>query len=175
LSDTDIPSISENDATVRKRPSPWVMLITMLLIISGLIVSSALLLDYAADLYAQDEHADASPFDLDGLIEQGRKWSKQEKHENLPDASAPQEKEEHDSAVKRFFSGTDNETVRWPKLKLTGFGTSSDAEGAFAIINGRQVLVNTSIDEVKLIEVHTHGAVVEYKGERKILTLDPGR
>ena len=172
MSETSIPPISENDATTPERSSPWVMLITMLLLISGLILSSAMLLHYAIDMNTKDGGSRASLFDFAGMFRQSREWSTKATSEDIPDASVDEEQEAQDSAVKRYFSGNSDGTVRWPKLKLTGFGKSSDAEGAFAIINGKHVLVNTSLGEVKLIEVRTHGAVVEYRGERKILTLD---
>ena len=52
---------------------------------------------------------------------------------------------------------------------------ATDAEGGFAIINGKRVLVGTSIGDVKLVEILNHGALVEYKGEQKMLTVDQSR
>jgi hypothetical protein len=77
-------------------------------------------------------------------------------------------------SVKRFFP-RDNAEVRWPKLKLTGFGRSADGEGGFGIINEKHVLKGQEISGVKLVEIRAHGVVLEYKGERKTLAVDPIR
>jgi len=74
--------------------------------------------------------------------------------------------------VKKFFDRQKEQrenTVRWPKLKVTGFGTSTDIDGSFAIINGQRVLLNHYINGVQLVEIRAHDIVVEYKGERRIL------
>jgi hypothetical protein len=171
LNEADIPPISENNGSAAERSSPWIMVSTMLLLICGLILTSATLLHYAAGMQPNSESSGVSLLNFKGLIEHGLQWSEQvkfNKSQSVPDQA---DQEEQHSTVKRFFSGSSDETIRWPKLKLTGFGKSSDAEGAFAIINGQHVLVNTYIDEVKLVEVRTHGAWVEYRGERKFLTL----
>jgi hypothetical protein len=148
------------------------MLTTMLLLISVLIFSSVMLLRYASEKQSQSGNAHVSFFDFKRMVEQGRGWSEKVESIQSGDAAGSTEEDAQDSAVKRFFSGSSDGSVRWPKLKLTGFGKSSDAEGAFAIINGRHVLVNTYLDEVKLIEVRAYGAVVEYQGERKYLTVE---
>ncbi len=115
-------------------------------------------------------------------MEEGKEFSataqsanKQSGAETEPSASTGSNPS--DSSFKKFFSGGGggDGSVRWPKLKVTGFGTSADAEGGFAIINGKHVLVNTFIGEVKLVEIRTHGAVVEYKGEQKILPVESVR
>jgi hypothetical protein len=175
LSEIHIPPVSGNKDGIQERSSPWMMIFTLLLLISGFILSSVLLLNYDDSLQARHEGAGASIFELAAQFGQGGNRTMQTESEPIPEKSVEDEPEALDSAVRRFFSGGNDGSVRWPKLKLTGFGKSSDAEGAFAIINGRQVLVNTCIDDVKLIEVRTHGAVVEYRGERKMLTLDSGR
>ena len=81
------------------------------------------------------------------------------------------EKEPSSGGFKLF--GDRPAKVNWPKLKLTGFGTSADGSGGFAIINNTQVhpgqLIN---DKVKLVEVREHDVIVEYKGEQKSLTVD---
>jgi hypothetical protein len=174
------PPIPENDNMTPAPSSPWVMLISMLLLISGLILSSAMLVHYAMD--GKEGAAWDSFFDLakQFAMEEGEEFSartqaKQSGSEN--ESSASTGSNPSDLSFKKFFSGGGggDGTVRWPKLKVTGFGTSADAEGGFAIINGKHVLVNTFIGEVKLVEIRTHGAVVEYKGEQKILPVESVR
>ena len=172
MSEAGIPPISENDDGSAERSSSRVMITTMLLLISGLILTSVILLHYAFDMQSNGDGSRISLFNFEGLIEQGRAWSAKSESIQAQEAAEPAEQEAGDSTVKRLFSGGSDGSVRWPKLKLSGFGKSSDAEGAFAIINGRHVLVNTYLDEVKLIEVRTYGAVVEYRGERKYLTVE---
>jgi hypothetical protein len=47
-----------------------------------------------------------------------------------------------------------------------------DADGGFAIINEKQILVGNQIGDVTLVEIRTHGVVVELDGEQKTLTVD---
>lgn len=172
MSEAGIPPISGNEGEAAERSSPWIMLTTMLLLICVLILSSVTLLHYAVGMQSDSGGSGISFFDFETLIGQVREWSAQVEINRSRPASDQAGQEADGSAVKRFFSGSsDDGSIRWPKLKLTGFGKSADAEGAFAIINGKHVLVNTYIDEVKLVEVRTHGAVVEYRGERKYLTV----
>ncbi len=177
MTETSPPPLPETDNMTPEPSSPWVMLISMLLLISGLILSSAMLLHYAMD--DKEGATWESFFDFAKLMEEGKEPSAKAQTTNTqgePKKESPESTAPNPSGLsfKKFFSGGGNGTVRWPKLKLTGFGTSADTEGGFAIINGKHVLVNTSIGEVTLVEVRAHGAVVEYKGERKILAVEPG-
>ena len=175
------PPIPENDNMTPAPSSPWVMLISMLLLISGLMLSSAMLVHYAMDgkegatwdsffdLAKQLVMEDAEEFSAG--TQAANKQSGAENESSVSPGSNPS-----DLSFKKFFSGGGEDgTVRWPKLKVTGFGTSADAEGGFAIINGKHVLVNTFVGEVKLVEIRTHGAVVEFKGEQKILPVESVR
>lgn len=170
-----LPPVPEND---NSPSSPWVMLITMLLLISGLILSSAMLLYYAVggkvDATGNPVHDVARPVEEGGELSSAQADSRQDAFEDPSSASSPFSLSDY--LNKRFISGEDDDgTVHWPKLKVTGFGKSTDTEAGFAIINGKHVLVNTYIGEVKLVEIRTHGAVVEYKGEQKVLTVKAGR
>jgi hypothetical protein len=167
------PLIPENDNDVPESSSPWVMLISMFLLISLFILSSALLLQYAADKRGD---AEGNGIDFAGFLKQGKAFTEGMRAKKEPGETPAevQDSQGSESTTWNFFSG--NGTVRWPKLKLTGFGTSTDdEEGGFAIINGTQVLLNTYIGDVKLVEIQAHGAVVEYKGEHKLLTVDHTR
>lgn len=180
---TDIntpPPVPENDNTTPVSSSPWVMLITMLLLISGLILSSAILVHYAMD---GKEGADGkSIVDFSRLfLGEGKELSAESQAAEKQAETATQPSDQaasnpSDSSFFRFFSGKkDDGTVHWPKLKVSGFGKSTDTEAGFAIINGKHVLVNSSIGEVKLVEIRAQGALVEYKGEQKVLTVESVR
>ena len=170
------PQVPEND---NAPPSPWVMLITMLLLISGLILSSAMLVHYAMD--GKEGETGKSFFDFARLQKEGKEFSSKaqaatKQGETGNESATPTASDSSDSSIMRFFSGGgDDGTVHWPKLKVTGFGKSTDTEAGFAIINGKHVLVNNFIGEVKLVEIRTHGAVVEYKGECKVLAIEAVR
>lgn len=173
MTETSLPPVPETENMTPAPSSPWVMLVSMLLLISGLILSSAMLLHYALDGKEGTERN--SLFDFVQLTVDGKKSSAKPQAAKTQGTSDNESSnpEASSSSVKTFFSGGGNGTVRWPKLKLSGFGTSSDTAGGFAIINGKHVLVNTSIGDVMLVEILAQGAVVEYKGERKILAVEP--
>lgn len=172
MTEPTTPLIPENDNDVPETSSPWVMLISMVLLIGLLILSSALLVQFAIDKAGP---AEDDGIELANFIEQGKAFAEGLRTEKDPEASPDevQKTTPTESGVRNFFSG--NGSVRWPKLKLTGFGSSTDEDGGFAIINGKQVLLNTYIGDVKLVEIQAHGAVVEYQGEHKLLTVDHSR
>ncbi len=164
------PSPPENNAH-SKASSPWVMLISMLLLITGLILSSVMLVYYATDNPADESKK--SSFSVAELIGKGQALSAQSKPDRKQVEPEPviADTKPAESGVKRFFSGDRPEEVRWPKLKLSGFGKGSHGQSDFAIINNNQILVGTPINGVILVEILNQGVVVEYKGEQKILTV----
>ena len=172
MTEPTTPLIPENDNDVPESSSPWVMLISMLLLIGLLTLSSALLMQYVVD---KGGDADGNGIDFAGFLAKGKALSEGIQAEKEPGETPTevQGSKASDPTVRNFFSGSS--TVRWPKLKLTGFGSSTDEEGGFAIINGTPVLLNTYIGDMKLVEIQAHGAVVEYKGEHKLLTVDHTR
>ena len=167
---SNLPPIPEIDNIPTESASPWVMLISMLLLISVLILSSAMLVHYAMD--GKEGPAKKSVFDFAKLMEAGKEFSTKtqsiEKQNGEGNASvAPT-----DSAIKTFFSGRENRAVRWPKLKLTGFGIPSNSKIGFAIINGKHLIVGGTVNGVTLVEILDHGVRVEYKGETKTLIVE---
>jgi hypothetical protein len=152
------------------------MLITMLLLISGLILSSATLVHFAMD----GKEGEAWEAIVNSAAGGGKEFSEKmqaagEPGEPVEEPSAATASSSSDSSIMRFFSGGGGggkSSVRWPKLKVAGFGKSTDTEAGFAIINGKHVLVNNFIGEVQLVEIRAHGAVVEYKGEQKVLSVE---
>lgn len=174
---SNAPPIPETDKEAPQHTSPWIMLTSMLLLIAGLVLTSAMLVHYALE---RRSGADGSRFDLSQLLEKGKTLSAQAKarvaESSKPKAAVeePETGKTTGMGMKRFFPGG-NGAVRWPKLKLTGFGKPTDGEGGFAIINEKHVLKEQEIAGVKLVEIRAHGVVVEYKGERKTLAVDPTR
>lgn len=151
------------------------MLTSMILLISGLILSSAMLIHYTK----KKTGSTASPsFSFSELFKKGKTLSAQVKAKAVEEkkqaalTEEPKDTKATESGIKQFFS-RNNSTVRWPKVKLTGFGKSSDGESGFAIINDKHIIVGQKISKVTLIEIGVNSVVVEYKGERKTLAVDP--
>ena len=172
------PSPPANGKEQLEKTSPWIMLTSMSLLIFGLLLASVMLINRA-----QDKRGNTSTalFDLSGFINKGKTLSGQvkakvaEKNEEQATADEPKVKTESKTGLTRFFSGMRNGAVRWPKLKLTGFGKSSDGESGFAIINEKHIIVGQKISKVTLVEIGAHSVVVEYKDDRKILTVDSSK
>lgn len=145
----------------QKSASPGVMLTTILLLIGGLLLSSTLL------LYNALERKTGEAPKLKTLIEQPKS---QVAGPQETEAPVEIEAEATKVDIKKILSvGSAEKEVKWPRLKLTGFGSS--AEGGFAIINGGQVFLHENIGAVKLVEVRAHSVIVECMGERKTLTV----
>lgn len=187
---SNTPPLPENDNIAPKPPSPWVMLISMLLLVSVLVLTSAMLMHYATE--GKEGAARKSFFDFTKLLEKGKELpakaqvaEKQEKTGNEPPAamdskpmepvptdSKPAGSSLSDSIIKKFFSGSKDGAVRWPKLKLTGFGLPSKGEVGFAIINGKHIATGGTVNDATLVEILGHGVLVEYKGETKTLIVE---
>lgn len=154
------------------------MLITMILLIAGLTLTGTLMLHYAK---AQNSTlAAAATNDSDGSGDLTRqtaslfmkKLAPTEKKETQPSAVPNIEPEDKNSMLNQLFQNRDGD-IKWPKLKLTGFGTTSDGGGGFAIINDQQYHVGQLINgKVRLSEVRKHDVLVELYGETKILTVN---
>lgn len=172
--DTDAPSTSAG-----------VMFTTILLLIGGLLLTSAMFIHYGFG--GTDENGES----ISGLT---RAWERAKSTPASPPvnsesnetvaaaphpANAPATTTQPDAVVKSsgfslkdIFSKNSNGSVRWPRLKLAGFGRPSDGEIGFAIINGKHVVEGSTISGVTLVEILEHGAVVEYKGETKTLIVE---
>ena len=172
LSNTPPDPENDND-NPESSTSPRVMLVTMILLIAALALSSVMLLNYAMD--GQEEGGQTMTSAFAKLMEKGKALVPEpqpmENPKPLEAESLETTKTAADSSMMRFFSNEKSTSVRWPKLKLTGFGKGYNGQSDFAIINNEQVLVGTPVDEVMLVEVLTQGVVVEYKGERKTLNV----
>ncbi|MBT8043036.1 MAG: hypothetical protein HKP10_02455 [Kiritimatiellales bacterium] len=149
------------------------MLVTLLLLIAGLLLSSVLMLHYGYK--AGGEKMALPGVNFTELKEKGVAYQQQvtQPASDDPVAQEPPQKTEQESGGIGQLLAARGEKVRWPRLRLTGFGRSSDGTGGFAIINNQQVFLGELIDgKAKLIEVRTHDVVVEYKGETRIISTD---
>ncbi len=162
------PSIHENDTETERSPSTGVMLVSILLLIAGFLLASAMLIHYGTKGKAENGYP------MPGLSQtleraKGRIASAKTDAEtpapDKPQATATKPKK---TGTKGFFHGG----VRWPRLKLTGFGIPADGEIGFAIINGKYVVDGEKANGVTVVEIFEHGVRVEYKGETKTLSVD---
>ena len=153
------------------------MLVTMLLLIAGFSLSSFMLFYYGVKA-GNTDGTQRKLFDFAALKEKGAAYTAQLKSPDKPEsgdhadpgAAATDQKK---SEGLKLFSSKNNGKVRWPKMKLTGFGTSSDGTEGFAIINGKQFHPGQLIDgKAKLVEVRSQDVVLEYMGETRTLTVD---
>jgi hypothetical protein len=147
------------------------MLITMVLLIAGLLLATVLMVNHV-----NKTKADSGEQGL-GFSELVAKATAMMVREPSPQteepAAAPTPQTSPLDNLKNMVSSAgSSDKVKWPRLKLTGFGTSSDALESFAIINGEQVHPGQMVDKVEVVEVRGHDVVVEYMGERKTLTVD---
>lgn len=149
--------------------SPWTMVLTMLLLIAAFLFTSALLVQQTLAA----KNADGEPiFQLSQIIEKGKELAaRPPKPEPAVAQDEPEEKSSPFVDLKQIVNIQPSETVRWPRLKLTGFGKSTDGSEGFAIINGDLVHPGEYAGKVKLVEIRTHDVVVEYKGEQKMLAV----
>lgn len=163
------PMDDENITDGQEEHASWNMLVTMLLLIIGFLFASVLLLQQTISTRTSD----GEPiFQMSTIIEKVSQT--RDKLSPAPKTPVAEESEEKSSPLdnlKQMVANQTGEKVRWPRLKLTGFGTSSDGT-EFARINGDVVYPGGYSGKVKLVEVRTHDVIVEYKGERKTLTLE---
>ncbi len=168
------PPTEEEPINIEEPSSSGPMLITMLLLISGLILTGTMMLHYSAKRVAGADGTASPSFSLTNLLSKGEEFAKQlqnpEKEEAVAQVENPAESQ--DQKRSKLF-GNREKKVNWPKLKLTGFGSSTEGGGDFAIINGKQVLQGQLIDgKAQLTEIRSHDVMVEYMGETKTLTVD---
>lgn len=178
MTDSSIPPSAQEDSHVATaRQSPWVMFISMALLICGLLLASAMLLHYALQKHGG---ADGSGFNFAQVAEKARALMESKAgaanagHGQEKPPAAQMEGDLADLAVKKFFSPS-GDGVKWPRLKLEGFGKATDGKGGFAIINGKQTLVGETIGDVKLVEVRTQGVLVELGDEQRFLSVELGK
>lgn len=161
--------LAEQDIDTGTSSSPATMLTTICLLIPGLLLTSTLLLENAQIIDISNIASERKLFsNFSTLIKTPLKSAtEKELFETKKGQSSST------SSKESLFSSHKTQNLKWPKLRLIGFGSSSDTTGNFAIINGRQVHLGQSIDgKVRLIEIRKHDVLVEFKGESRILTMD---
>jgi len=165
------PQIRQDTYDDHDSPSPWTMLITMLLLIAGLLLASLLMINH---LSKSRTDSGETGFDFSAMLTRDRSMTAQAPQPQSvePVAEPAPQTSAFDSLKKMVSSAGSSDKVRWPRLKLTGFGTSTDAAESFAIINGEHVHPGQIVDKVEVVEVRAHDVIVEYMGERKTLTVD---
>lgn len=164
--DTKIESVdTEQLPETEESNSPWPTIITVSLLIVTLIFSGATL-DAASGQHALKNLITLESFlEILPRLKITAKTNPQEVAENETAENAP-------SATTSSLFASREKAVRWPKLKLSGFGTSADGSGDFAFINNKRVHPGQLIDEkVLLVEVRADDVIVEYQGETKTLSL----
>ena len=151
--------------------SSWSMLFTMLLLIAGLLLASVLMLNHLSKKRAESGEKGLV---FSELIATAKALTVRASPPQAaePAEASPPEPSTLENLKKIVSSAGSSDKVRWPRLKLTGFGTSTDGLDSFAIINGEQVHPGQIVDKVTVVEVRTRDVLVEYKGEQKILTMD---
>ncbi len=148
----------------------WTMLLTILLLIAGFLFASTLLMHQVVQARSPE---DKPIFQLFSLIEKGKSFAARAPARETPSEEIRETQSSPLEGIKKIvISQVSSEKVRWPRLRMTGFGKAADGSEGFAIINGELVHPGELAGKVTLVEVRAHDVVVEYKGERKNLTVE---
>jgi hypothetical protein len=149
--------------------SSGVMLFTMLMLTVGFSFSSILMMNQSLNVRSTE----GTPvFVLSDIVEKSKSLADKPILKKADAGAASAALSSPIADIKQMvMSKTSSNKLKWPKLRMTGFGISSDRTESFAIINGDLVHPGEFADKVQLVEVRTHDVVVEYNGERKLLTV----
>lgn len=170
---SNTPEIQEDPFDEQEASSPWTMLFTLLLLIAGLLLASVLMVNHVNKTKAENGETGINFSDLVAKVKGvTAKVPPPQAEEQAAASPAEQSPTALQNLKKIVSSAASSDKVRWPRLKLTGFGTSTDGLESFAIINGEQVHPGQIIDKVEVVDVRAHDVIVEYMGERKTLTVD---
>jgi len=166
-----IPEIQDEIYDGREAPSPGAMLFTMVLLIAGLLLASVLMMNHVNKTAGESGE---KGLNFSGLVAKAKTMTAgSPSPQTVEPVAAPTPQPSPLDNLKNMVSSTSSSgKVRWPRLKLTGFGTSTDAQESFAIINGKQVHPGQIIDKVEVVEIRAYDVVVEYMGAQKTLTVD---
>ena len=174
--DTSRPELPAEDT--KSSASHKMMLITMALLVASLTLTGTMMLHYAKTHNRALTEAATSDTEGGGALTRQTaslfmtKLASAEKKDAQPSTVPDIKPEDKSSMLEQLFHNRDS-TTKWPKLKLSGFGSASDGSGGFAIINNHQYHVGQTVNgKVKLIDVRKHEVLVEFNGESKILTVN---
>lgn len=167
--------LHENHLDGKRNAAPGAMLVSILLLIGGLLLTSALLLDSGL---ANKE----SPFPSKHIIfsqtlkktEEIIAYAKTKSANRapIPSSQASTFEIKGKNILNFSFKEKDGNGVRWPRLKLSGFGKATANKTDFAIINGNRIKIGDSIRGATLIKIVDQGVELEYQGATKILTIE---
>ena len=168
---SNTPEIQEEMYDGQEVSAPWSMLVTMLLLIAGLLLASMLMMNHVSKMKTESGE---QALGFSELIAKAKAVKiRVPSQQTVEPAQVPSRQNSPIVDLKKMVSSTgSSEKVRWPKLKLTGFGTSTDGLESFAIINGEHLHPGQLVGKVTVLEVRAHDVIVEYKGAQKILTVD---
>lgn len=165
---TNSDPIEEDSVDGQETHSSWSMGFTMLLLIAGFLFASALLVRQTLSA----RNVDGEPlFQLSQFLEKGKELAARAQTRTPAVSDEEEGKSSPFEDIKQIVNIQPSENVRWPRLKLTGFGKSTESNEGFAIINGDLVHPGEYAGKVKLVDIRSHDVVVEYKGEQKTLTV----
>lgn len=170
------PDDSENETD--KKAAPAVMLVTMVLLIAVLLLTALMMLHYSG---ASEALTGASTENGTNTTAQAKETATITEQagaliHSLKSSDSEKDQAEEKSGGLAGLFGNREGGVRWPRLELTGFGTSTDRRESFAIINDHQYHPGQLINgKVTLVDVQDHYVVVEYQGESRNLTVDNKR
>ena len=171
MSETNASEYPPEDSIIDEEEdrSSGMMLFTMLILTAGLSFSSILMMNQSLKV----QSAEGTPiFVLADVIEESKSLANRPILKEMEGGSGSTALSSPIADIKQIvISQTSSDKVKWPKLRMTGFGISSDGSESFAIINGDLVHPGELAGKVQLLEVRAHDVVVEYKGERKLLTV----
>jgi hypothetical protein len=163
------PSLSFDPIEDEKATPQGPMIVTMLLLTGGLLMASAMFLNYG--IKAANTGDDQAGFNLAELKTKAAALIAGTERETSSLPTTEPEASPASSGLRIF--GNRTEKGRWPKLELTSFGSSSSGENDFAVINSKLVRPGQMIaDKVTLVAIEEQGAVVEYMGETRTLYID---
>jgi hypothetical protein len=152
------------------------MLISTLLLIAGLLLTSILLLDTGL---AHKNFPNQKNIKLSQTLEKATGMLTYAKTKlatppPLPSSQANTSGTKGDGILGFTFKekNKDKNGVRWPRLKLSGFGKAAEGETGFAIINKNRINVGDTTSGATLVKILDQGVELEYKGATRILTME---
>jgi hypothetical protein len=176
------PVLREKDNDTEPTSSAGVMFTSLLLLIGGLLLTSAMLIHYGfkgtgengesiSGLTRVLEMAKSKPVE-NRAVEETHVSAPSPPPEVAPAATLDAAAKPSGFNFKDLFSKKRNGSVRWPRLKLSGFGLPAEGEVGFAIINGKHVVEGSTVNGATVQEILAHGVRLEYKGETKTLIVE---
>jgi hypothetical protein len=169
--DPPIPEDADNNEVTA---SSRTMLVTMILLISGFLMAGTMMIHYSSKKVGSAGENKNTAFSFSAILSQGKEYAEQlQKPKAAPPVIQLDETAKQEEQKRSALFGKRDAKVNWPKLKVTGFGSSTSGGGDFAIINGKQILQGQLIDgKAKLAKIRSHDVIMEYKGETKTLSVD---